>query len=419
MTAKPTVRLFDLVRSPLLPVWAVIALLPFGRSAELGVALAIVGTLFLFIRVPRALDSHPGARLLLALWGCYTIAAMLSAFDAVNPGKSWGTVAATLRFAPLGLYVCFAVRQPEKLDALYAGSAVVVAFWLADAWLQLTTGWSLGGAAERERLSGMFGAGNLKLGPVLASLSPFLLEVARQHWGRRGLAAAFVVLLVPILLAGSRASWLVYTLVVAAFAWREAGQPLRFMAWSGSAALVALIAVGVAWRVSPAFDARVDRTLRMLEGSPVAMDDALAGRLRIWQTSARMIVAHPWNGVGVRDFRYAYPQHATSGDNFVQADGTGAAHAHQLVLEVLSETGVIGLTLWVVGVVLAWRAWRCAPVAARARAFAPAVALTATCFPFNTHLAFYSAWWGLLFWWLLGVWCAALSLALSGATDGA
>jgi hypothetical protein len=30
------------------------------------------------------------------------------------------------------------------------------------------------------------------------------------------------------------------------------------------------------------------------------------------------------------------------------------------------------------------------------------------CFPLNTHFAFYSAWWGLLFWWLLALYCAAL-----------
>jgi hypothetical protein len=36
------------------------------------------------------------------------------------------------------------------------------------------------------------------------------------------------------------------------------------------------------------------------------------------------------------------------------------------------------------------------------------VALAVMVFPFNTHLAFYSAWWGLLFWWLLALWCAAL-----------
>lgn len=32
-------------------------------------------------------------------------------------------------------------------------------------------------------------------------------------------------------------------------------------------------------------------------------------------------------------------------------------------------------------------------------------------FPLNTHLAFYSAWWGLLFGWLLGLWCAGLFAA--------
>jgi hypothetical protein len=32
----------------------------------------------------------------------------------------------------------------------------------------------------------------------------------------------------------------------------------------------------------------------------------------------------------------------------------------------------------------------------------------AAVFPFNTTLAFYSAWWGLLFWWLLALWIGAL-----------
>jgi hypothetical protein len=45
---------------------------------------------------------------------------------------------------------------------------------------------------------------------------------------------------------------------------------------------------------------------------------------------------------------------------------------------------------------------------ARWRAFPATVALGVMTFPLNTHLAFYSAWWGLLFAWVLGLWCAAL-----------
>ena len=78
------------------------------------------------------------------------------------------------------------------------------------------------------------------------------------------------------------------------------------------------------------------------------------------------------------------------------------------MLEILSETGAVGLALWFVGAWVAVRAWRRADTAARERALAPALALAAMTFPLNTHLAFYSAWWGLLFWWLLALYCAAL-----------
>ncbi len=45
---------------------------------------------------------------------------------------------------------------------------------------------------------------------------------------------------------------------------------------------------------------------------------------------------------------------------------TGASHAHQIVLEVLSETGVVGLVFWFAGAVFAVRAWWRADAAARA-----------------------------------------------------
>lgn len=405
-------RLKAALRSPLTPLWAVLALLPFGRSAEAAVLVCMLGTLLLFMRHPRALGEHAGARLLLWLWGAYVAAALLSTLDAVAPAKSWGATAGFLRFAPFGLYACYAVRRMPRLRALYFAVAALVAFWVADAWLQALTGWSLGGHAEAQRVSGIFGAGNLKLGQTLAVLAPFALWAARERWGRVGLGFGFLLLLGPILLSGSRASWLSYALVAVAFAWRETRAPLRFAAWCGAALAMGALAVGIAWRESPRFDARMDRTLLLVQGSEGAANAALAGRLDIWRTALRMSAAHPLNGVGVRGFRYAYPQYATPGDHFLTAEacgvGEGACHAHQLVLEVLSETGGVGLLLWLAGAWAAVVAWRRAPHAARERAWPASVALAVAAFPLNTHLAFYSAWWGLVFWWLLAVWCAAL-----------
>lgn len=402
-------RLASLFPVALLPLWALLLLLPFGRSAEFGVVLCLAGSVALLWRDPRARPPRARWQLFALLWACYAGAALLSAVDAVNLSKSWGTVLAALRLLPLGFYALLVADTPARHAALQRSVALILSLWLLDAWVQALTGWSLAGAPEAERLSGLFGSDNLKLGPVLATLSPFLMLVARERWGRRGLAAAFVFVLVPVLLAGSRASWFALGLVALALLWRETRRPLRFAAASAGLALCLAAAVLVAGRGSDAFDARLQRTLQALEGSPGEVDFALAGRAQIWQTSVGMIEAHPINGVGVRGFRYAYAQYARPGDGFVQADGSGAAHAHQWVLEVLSETGVLGLLLWLAGIGAALRAWWRAASAQRAAAAAPGFALVAMAFPLNTHLAFYSAWWGLLFWWLIAQYCAALA----------
>jgi len=401
------------LRSPLLPFWLVIALLPFGRSSELGTFLCLIGTVLLFVRHPSALGEHAGARLLLWLLAAYVGAALLSAVDSLAPGKSWSTVAALLRYVPLGLYACFAIRRVEKLEALYVAVAMVLAFWAVDAWVQALTGWSLAGRAEPERISGIFGAANLKLGPTLSVLSPFALWAARQRWGIKGLLIAFVLLLGPVLMSGSRASWLVYLLVGVGYAWHVVRSPGRFLAVTCIGIAVLLLAGGVAWKTSERFHQRMDRTLQAIHGTGASLDWATSGRLDIWRTSIAMFEGHPVNGVGVRAYRNAYPTYAPPNDHFVVSDeacgvGEGACHAHQWVLEVLTETGTLGLLCWLAAIAMAAMAWRRVGPLAREAAFPVTLALAVMLFPLNTHLAFYSAWWGLLFAWLLGLWCAAL-----------
>ncbi|KGI76668.1 O-antigen ligase family protein [Oleiagrimonas soli] len=401
------------LRSPLLPFWLVVALLPFGRASELGTLLCLFGSVMLFLREPDALSDHAGARLLLLLFAAYFLAALLSALDSVAPGRSWITVAGILRYAPLGIYACFAIRRLPRLQVMYAACAVVVALWALDAWVQMLTGWSLGGHAAPQRLSGIFGAHDLKLGPVLASLSPFVLWAARERWKGLGLGLAWLLLLGPILLAGSRAAWLTFALVTLAFAALEARTPRRFALLCGGGLAALALVVGLAWQFSPRFEARMTRSMQVFSDRESQVNAALSGRLDIWDVAAHMYAGHSINGVGVRGFRYAYPDYAPKHDHFVVSNeacgpGAGACHAHQLLLEIASETGTLGLLLWLAAVVVAVRAWRRVGPAARRRAFPATVALGVTLFPLNTHLAFYSAWWGLLFWWLLALWCAAL-----------
>ena len=70
---------------------------------------------------------------------------------------------------------------------------------------------------------------------------------------------------------------------------------------------------------------------------------ALSGRSRIWGAALCMVHNHPFNGVGARGFREAFPQ-CDPHSGQVAAWGEGPAlHAHQIVLEILSETGAIGI----------------------------------------------------------------------------
>jgi hypothetical protein len=403
---------------PAIVVLAVVALLPVGAASELPLLIAGLAGLVAAWNERGSLRVDSGVRLAVTLFACCWLAALISAPGSVAAQKSWSTVAGILRFLPFALFAVLRLRDIALWPQIECATAMIVVLWLLDAWVQLFTGNSIAGPMEAERLSGIFGAGNLKLGPVLAVLSPFVLNAARARFGTRGLIVAMVFMLMPILLAGSRAAWLMYGLVVTVFAWRQTRAPLRFAAWAVAALAIVGVAAWTADRDSPQFAARVQRTLLVLRGSQAAIDEASAGRLRIWATALRMTAAHPVAGVGVRGFRYAYPQFAAAGDAFVDAkSGEGAFHAHSLVLELLSETGVIGLLLWIAGAWAAIRAWRRAGVEARSRAFAPGLGLTVMCFPLNTQLSFYAtSAWSLLFWLLIALYCAALA---ADRNDGA
>jgi O-antigen ligase len=402
---------------PALIVFGVLVLLPVGRASE--APFAIGGIVAIIVIARRSLDLRDAAcRLVLALFACYWLPALLSSAAAVEPSRTWSTIATTLRFLPFALFALWALRRAQIWPAATAAVAAVVLLWTIDAYVQITTGHSLGGAPESERLSGIFGAGNLKLGPVLAVLSPFFLLAARERYRRRGLVFAALVLIAPILLSGARAAWLSYALVCLLIAWHETRDLRRLLV----VLLVLALGVGtigaLALHDSTGFGNRIERSLLALRGTEVAIDEASAGRISIWRTASRMLAAHPLTGVGVRGFRYAYPKYAAPGDRFVDTTSDlGASHAHQIVLEVLSETGIVGLVCWIAGLVFALRAWWRADAAARMRARAPALALIAMCFPLNTHLAFYSAWWGLLFWWLLALYCAALGAREDGVVS--
>ena len=389
-------------------VLAYVALWPTVGPAEAVLSLGALASLAVLswrrFRGGTTLLSREAWALATALFFCYWVPELFSAVDARDGARAWREVLLDLRYLPFIWLAGIAVARRRGRRIVFTGIGLVALFWTADAAMQAATGVSLGGANTSDRLSGIFGADNLKLGLVLATLSPFALDAAARRFGVAGWIACALAVGTVILLAGSRASWLVYALVLLCGGWQRIGRG-RVLAVAVAGAVLASL---LAFWLSPRFEARIERSLAALSGDARGIDEALSGRLSIWHAAGGMIAAHPFNGVGVRNFREAYPRYAAPDDFFLSRGQGGALHAHQIVLEVLSETGAIGLGLWLMGAALAVRAWRWALPDARRRAAVPAVALAATVFPLNTSLAFYSNFWGGVFLLLLALFAGAL-----------
>ena len=397
------------------PAWILthVALWPAPGYAEallvLGALVAIYQLVASRFRGGVQLLSHQAWALSSVLFFAYWLPELVSALDSVDVGRALREAAVDLRYLPFLWLAASAVANDRGRRTTFGGLAVIMAVWTVDALAhaifgtsplffgidaikQLISGHGMCTAEEVasvDRLSGILGPCNLKLGLVLASLSPFLLFAAGRRFGTTGWLVAAAAVGLVILLAGSRASWITYGLVILFSGWGLLGwRKLLGVFAFGAVALVVLTAA------SPQVRERIVRTTHVLQADEAGVDMALSGRSRIWGAATCMVREHPVNGVGARGFREAFPAcDPEPGEVAAWGDGP-ALHAHQIVLEVLSETGVFGLLLWLAGAAMAWRAWRFADAASREHARPAMLALAVTVFPLNTHLAFYSTFWG-------------------------
>ncbi|KLJ02533.1 O-antigen ligase family protein [Luteimonas sp. FCS-9] len=397
------------------PHWvlAFVILWPAPGYAEgvmvLGALAAIVLLLRARFRGGSTLLSAPAWALTSVLFCAYWLPQLISAIDSVDVGRALREALVDLRYLPFLWLVASAVADARGRRITLGGLAIVIAVWTIDGLVEVVSGTSplffgidqlkqlissrpmcsAEQVALADRLGGVLGPCNLKLGIVLASLSPFALYAAGRRFGAAGWIVASAAIGVVLLFAGSRASWLTYALVLLFSGWRLLGWKRLLAVFAAGAAVAVVVAL-----VSPQVRERVERTAMGLSADQSGVDTALSGRTRIWGAAWCMVRENPVNGVGARGFREAFDGCDPQAGRLAEWGEGPAFHAHQIVLEIASETGLVGLLLWLAGLALAWRAWRYATPAARERARPAMLALAVTVFPFNTHLAFYSTFWG-------------------------
>ena len=183
-----------------------------------------------------------------------------------------------------------------------------------------------GSAPRRAYAFGTLGVPNWVGAFAAMALPPALLTPSR----RRRDHFVVALLVVGLVVSGSRGAWLAAVGALGAVGMRGAGRTLVIGALAGA---FVVVATGVELGHGPG---------------------SIGGRLLIWRATAAMVAAHPLLGVGPGGFAGAYPaalHAAMTADSGAAFPATSfVVHPHNLLLAITAERGVIGLVafLWLV-----------------------------------------------------------------------
>jgi O-antigen ligase len=203
-------------------------------------------------------------------------------------------------------------------------------------------------------------AGSLAVGLMVQALQAHqrTAEERTSIWmAAAGMTAISGILLVGLIASWSRGAWLGFAGAagIMALAW-----PRRLWIGSGVAigAIVAALALNQAGLIPASITARLaDFSSEITSFDARGVDITSANyavieRLAYWQAAGEMAQYHPLLGVGFNNYGDVYPGYALL--NWPQS----LSHAHNIYLNFLAETGVIGLMAYIgLWATIVWQTW--------------------------------------------------------------
>jgi O-antigen ligase len=172
-------------------------------------------------------------------------------------------------------------------------------------------------------------------------------------------AVSACIISAALIMSWSRGAWLGFGVSLAVIALALPRKAVVSLALAG-AALLALGGLYASGRLPASIAARLSTitedifSVRDVRGVDINPENyAVIERLAHWQAAVDMATAHPWLGVGLGGYEIAYAEYRLINWKFP------LGHAHNYYLNVLAETGIIGLAAYVVFVTsLVWSSWR-------------------------------------------------------------
>jgi len=392
-----------------------IALLPTKLFYNIPISiLAAAGIILIYLRRDICYENDNIKRFGMVFL-CIWIPMVLSLPDAVNFQESFRKVLTFTAYYLMGIAVISLLTSEVRRQHLINGMGVVLVIWCLDAVWQSYTGSNLLGFPYETQLSGVFYP-KFRLGLILAILSPFYFEFIRHHAKKY---SWLTLLLIPyiyvIILSGNKSSWvmLVISVLLYIIYLKLSGFFSRF---KKSQVIIVLIIcfAGLALlsnvdKIIPKnkvtwIEGRMHSIISLLSGDIDNAGATFQDRIMIWEGAIRVSRDHWINGVGPRGFRYIVDDYIVTDDKYYISEvAHGSTHPHQIVLEIMTETGIIGVIGYLIFFILilkeAMKLIREKNYNALPWIFPVIIAV----FPINMYKAFYGHYTATLIWVLIAL----------------
>ena len=368
----------NLIPAPLMWVFLFFSLAVSVATRQL-IWLMVVVSLLTLITNRDAVLSTKGMKKAAMLFACIAVPGLISLLFSVNLDRS---VSAVFRFAAyaLGAWVVLSVRIEEgDAKRIMSFLGILLVAWAVDGFVQLLTGVSLLGDPLVELgEEGAIVTGSLQLGygATLAILSPFFLEALRRAGGM-GVGILSLPVYAAVVMSGHQSSAVLALVGLAGWAMlalrnKEVGAKRQVTGFVISAIIGLLLGV---------YLSVVTGQVSTLAEAPPRYQSFLY-QPQLWELSWQAFKEHWLTGVGMRGFG----TYAMAADAITIPGIAKTWHSHLTILEVISETGLIGLIGY--GVLLYWL-WGYVQDERMPVAVAGLTASLAV-FPFGTAVGMYS-----------------------------
>jgi len=343
---------------------------------------------------------------------CLWLPLLVSFPDAVNQSRAAQTVFPYLRFLFAGLFIIQELsKDKNRLKFIVYAVFIIVTFWCLDASLQLFVGQNLLGHPYRAgEITGMFYPRNT-IAHICSILSAFcFMAVYKNAHKYKWLWLTLIPIFLVILVSGRRAAWVMLALSSFGFfiyLYLCAENKKQILKLSGVITLVVSIILGSMIILHKPTNDRFKVTLGLFSNNYETIDIATARRLPLWEIAYTTFKANPINGIGPRGYRYVFQDYA-SADNFWIKENLTQTHPHMLTLEIMAETGGIGLLGYFI---LFYLLIKSALNRKRLKIEFPfLLPVLVALFPLNAHMAFYGSIWSSMIWWLMAIYFSSIRL---------